>query len=157
MHLGDTATDFGAKVLDNTVSAILQLREHLNFDNVERAIDILKNGAQSHRDSSGLGNSNIVAQDAHYRDSSASAFRRLPTATCTCRPHPPALLGKSERDRGGVEVGARAGTAARASRLALQQGATVIRDHVEQYAALPSARQWRSRPIKSRFASRSFR
>jgi glucokinase len=37
VHLGDTATDFGAKVLDNTVSAILQLREHLNFEHVERA------------------------------------------------------------------------------------------------------------------------
>ncbi len=65
VHLGDTATDFGAKVLDNTVSAILQLREHLNFDHVERAIDIL-NGARR-IEFYGLGNSNIVAQDAHYK------------------------------------------------------------------------------------------
>ena len=65
VHLGDTATDFGAKVLDNTVSAILQLREHMNFDNVERAIDIL-NGARR-IEFYGLGNSNIVAQDAHYK------------------------------------------------------------------------------------------
>ncbi|KMY85401.1 Glucokinase / HTH-type transcriptional regulator (HexR) [Candidatus Paraburkholderia calva] len=65
VHLGDTATDFGAKVLDNTVSAILQLREHLNFENVERAIDIL-NGARR-IEFYGLGNSNIVAQDAHYK------------------------------------------------------------------------------------------
>ena len=65
VHLGDTATDFGAKVLDNTVSAILQLREHLNFDHVERAIDLL-NGARR-IEFYGLGNSNIVAQDAHYK------------------------------------------------------------------------------------------
>ena len=65
VHLGDAATDFGAKVLDNTVSAILQLREHLNFENVERAIDLL-NGARR-IEFYGLGNSNIVAQDAHYK------------------------------------------------------------------------------------------
>ena len=65
VHLGDTATDFGAKVLDNTVSAILQLREHLNFDHVEQAIDLL-NGARR-IEFYGLGNSNIVAQDAHYK------------------------------------------------------------------------------------------
>ncbi|WP_144156154.1 bifunctional transcriptional regulator/glucokinase [Paraburkholderia sp. BCC1885] len=65
VHLGDTATDFGAKVLDNTISAILQLREHLNFEHVERAIDLL-NGARR-IEFYGLGNSNIVAQDAHYK------------------------------------------------------------------------------------------
>jgi glucokinase len=65
VHRGDTATDFGAKVLDNTISAILQLREHLNFEHVERAIDLL-NGARR-IEFYGLGNSNIVAQDAHYK------------------------------------------------------------------------------------------
>ena len=65
VHLGDTATDFGAKVLDNTVSAILQLREHLNFEHVARAIELL-NGARR-IEFYGLGNSNIVAQDAHYK------------------------------------------------------------------------------------------
>jgi glucokinase len=65
VHLGDTATDFGAKVLDNTVSAILQLREHLNFEHVERAIDLLNSARRI--EFYGLGNSNIVAQDAHYK------------------------------------------------------------------------------------------
>ena len=82
VHLGDTATDFGAKVLDNTVSAILQLREHLNFEHVERAIDIL-NGARR-IEFYGLGNSNIVAQDAHYKFF-RFGIRRLRMATCTCR------------------------------------------------------------------------
>src|SRR6201996_1953866 len=65
VHLGDTATDFGAKVLDNTVSAILQLREHLNFEQVESAIDLLNSARRI--EFYGLGNSNIVAQDAHYK------------------------------------------------------------------------------------------
>jgi glucokinase len=65
VHLGDTATDFGAKVLDNTVSAILQLREHLNFEHVETAIDLLNSARRI--EFYGLGNSNIVAQDAHYK------------------------------------------------------------------------------------------
>lgn len=65
VHLGDTATDFGAKVLDNTVSSILQLREHLNFEHVEQAIEILNSARRI--EFYGLGNSNIVAQDAHYK------------------------------------------------------------------------------------------
>jgi len=65
VHLGDTATDFGAKVLDNTVSAILQLRERLNFEQVERAIDLLSSARRI--EFYGLGNSSIVAQDGHYK------------------------------------------------------------------------------------------
>ncbi|PXW18395.1 bifunctional transcriptional regulator/glucokinase [Paraburkholderia caballeronis] len=65
VHLGDTATDFGAKVLDNTVSAILQLREHLNFEHVEQAITLLNSARRI--EFYGLGNSHIVAQDAHYK------------------------------------------------------------------------------------------
>ncbi|MFC5428390.1 bifunctional transcriptional regulator/glucokinase [Paraburkholderia denitrificans] len=65
VHLGDAATDFGAKVLDNTVSAILQLREHLNFEHVEEAISLLNSARRI--EFYGLGNSHIVAQDAHYK------------------------------------------------------------------------------------------
>jgi glucokinase len=65
VQLGDTATDFGAKVLDNTISAILQLREHLNFEHVERAIELLHGARRI--EFYGLGNSNIIAQDAHLK------------------------------------------------------------------------------------------
>jgi glucokinase len=65
VEVSDTASEFGAKVLDNTVSALLQLREHLNFEQAERAIEIL---CQARRiEFYGLGNSSIVAQDAHYK------------------------------------------------------------------------------------------
>ncbi|CCD35333.1 Glucokinase / HTH-type transcriptional regulator (HexR?) [Candidatus Paraburkholderia kirkii UZHbot1] len=122
VHLGDTATDFGAKVLDNTVSAILQLREHLNFENVERAIDIL-NGARR-IEFYGLGNSNIVAQDAHYK------FFRFGIPTIAygdlyMQAASAALLGK-----GGVIVAVsksgRAPELLRVLEVAMQQGATVI-------------------------------
>jgi glucokinase len=122
VHLGDTATDFGAKVLDNTVSAILQLREHLNFENVERAIDIL-NGARR-IEFYGLGNSNIVAQDAHYK------FFRFGIPTIAygdlyMQAASAALLGKCDV----IVAVSKSGWAPellRVLEVAMQQGATVI-------------------------------
>ncbi|SAL25007.1 bifunctional glucokinase/RpiR family transcriptional regulator [Caballeronia terrestris] len=122
VHLGDTATDFGAKVLDNTVSAILQLREHLNFDNVERAIDIL-NGARR-IEFYGLGNSNIVAQDAHYK------FFRFGIPTIAygdlyMQAASAALLGKGDVIVA-VSKSGRAPELLRVLEVAMQQGATVV-------------------------------
>ncbi|KND55559.1 Glucokinase / HTH-type transcriptional regulator (HexR) [Candidatus Paraburkholderia kirkii] len=122
VHLGDTATDFGAKVLDNTVSAILQLREHLNFENVERAIDIL-NGARR-IEFYGLGNSNIVAQDAHYKffrfGIPTIAYGDLYMQTASA-----ALLGKGDVIVA-VSKSGRAPELLRVLEVAMQQGATVI-------------------------------
>ncbi|KMZ13324.1 Glucokinase / HTH-type transcriptional regulator (HexR) [Candidatus Burkholderia humilis] len=122
VYLGDTATDFGAKVLDNTVSVILQLREHLNFENVERAIDIL-NGAR-HIEFYGLGNSNIVAQDAHYK------FFRFGIPTIAygdlyMQAASAALLGKGDVIVA-VSKSGRAPELLRVLEVAMQQGATVI-------------------------------
>jgi glucokinase len=122
VHLGDTATDFGAKVLDNTVSAILQLREHLNFDHVERAIDIL-NGARR-IEFYGLGNSNIVAQDAHYK------FFRFGIPTIAygdlyMQAASAALLGKGDVIVA-VSKSGRAPELLRVLEIAMQQGATVV-------------------------------
>ncbi|WP_277187248.1 bifunctional transcriptional regulator/glucokinase [Caballeronia sp. BR00000012568055] len=122
VHLGDTATDFGAKVLDNTVSAILQLREHLNFENVERAIDVL-NGARR-IEFYGLGNSNIVAQDAHYK------FFRFGIPTIAygdlyMQAASAALLGKGDVIVA-VSKSGRAPELLRVLEVAMQQGAMVI-------------------------------
>jgi glucokinase len=122
VHLGDTATDFGAKVLDNTVSAILQLREHLNFENVGRAIDIL-NGARR-IEFYGLGNSNIVAQDAHYK------FFRFGIPTIAygdlyMQAASAALLGKGDVIVA-VSKSGRAPELLRVLEVAMQQGATVV-------------------------------
>ena len=93
VRLGDTATDFGAKVLDNTISAILHLREHLDFEHVERAIDLLSGARRI--EFYGLGNSNIIAQDAHYK------FFRFGIPTIACgdpymQAASAALLGKGD-------------------------------------------------------------
>ncbi|MDN7735353.1 MULTISPECIES: glucokinase [Burkholderia] len=61
----DTVTEFGVTVLDNTISAILPLREHLNVERIGRAIDLL-NGARR-IEFYGFGDSNVVAQDAHHK------------------------------------------------------------------------------------------
>jgi glucokinase len=122
VHLGDTATDFGAKVLDNTVSAILQLREHLNFENVERAIELLNSARRI--EFYGLGNSNIVAQDAHYK------FFRFGIPTIAygdlyMQAASAALLGKGDVIVA-VSKSGRAPELLRVLEVAMQQGATVI-------------------------------
>src|ERR1700761_4227583 len=122
VHLGDTATDFGAKVLDNTVSAILQLRERLNFEHVETAIDLLNNARRI--EFYGLGNSNIVAQDAHYK------FFRFGIPTIAygdlyMQAASAALLGKGDVIVA-VSKSGRAPELLRVLEVAMQQGATVV-------------------------------
>ncbi|MGI4861829.1 MAG: glucokinase [Janthinobacterium lividum] len=73
VRLGDAASEFGAKVLDNTVSAILQLRERLNFAQIEKAIRGLL--AARRIEIYGQGSSAVVAHDAHYK------FLRLGVST----------------------------------------------------------------------------
>jgi glucokinase len=61
----DSTLVLGAKVLDNTVSAVLQVREQLNSEAVERAIDRLL--AARRIELYGVGNYGTVAQDAQYK------------------------------------------------------------------------------------------
>ncbi|VVD73011.1 Glucokinase [Pandoraea horticolens] len=65
VHVGDSAAEFGAKVLDNTVSSILQMREHLDARTVEAAVTLLDGARRI--EFYGLGNSGVIAQDAHYK------------------------------------------------------------------------------------------
>ncbi|MEJ2769187.1 bifunctional transcriptional regulator/glucokinase [Mycetohabitans sp. B46] len=122
VYLGDSATDFGAKVLDNTVSAILQLREHMNFDHVERAIDMLNSARRI--EFYGLGNSSIVAQDAHYK------FFRFGIPTIAygdlyMQAASAALLGKGDVIVA-VSKSGKAPALLRALEVAMQAGAQVI-------------------------------
>jgi len=61
----DSTLVLGAKVLDNTVSAVLRAREQLNSEAVDRAIDHLL--AATRIEFYGVGNYGIVAQDAQYK------------------------------------------------------------------------------------------
>lgn len=63
VRAGDVASEFGAKVLDNTVSAIVQLREHLNAAQLEKAIQRLLEARRI--EIYGQGSSAVVAHDAH--------------------------------------------------------------------------------------------
>ncbi|WP_258537803.1 bifunctional transcriptional regulator/glucokinase [Pandoraea pnomenusa] len=65
VHVGDSAAEFSAKVLDNTVSSILQMREHLDARTVESAVALLDGARRI--EFYGLGNSGVIAQDAHYK------------------------------------------------------------------------------------------
>ncbi|NMF98175.1 glucokinase [Aromatoleum toluolicum] len=61
----DAAPDLSAKVLDNTVSAILRLRDGLDPAAVERAIGLLQKAARI--EFYGAGNSSVVALDGQYK------------------------------------------------------------------------------------------
>ena len=61
----DSTLELGAKVLDNTASALLRVRDQLNSDAVKQAIDVLL--AARRIDFYALGNYSVVAQDAQYK------------------------------------------------------------------------------------------
>lgn len=61
----DAAPDLSAKVLDNTVSAILRLRDGLDASAVERAIALLRQASRI--EFYGAGNSSVVALDGQYK------------------------------------------------------------------------------------------
>jgi glucokinase len=61
----DSTVELGAKVLGNTASAILQVRDHVNHDMIERAVALLDDAQRVEFFASG--HTAIVAQDAHYK------------------------------------------------------------------------------------------
>ncbi len=65
VQVGDSAPDLSAKVLDNTVAAIVALRDGLNGQAVARAIELLRQARRV--EFHGVGNSHIVAVDAQYK------------------------------------------------------------------------------------------
>ncbi|HJV24704.1 MAG TPA: glucokinase [Aromatoleum sp.] len=65
VRAGDSAPDLSAKVLDNTVSAILRLRDELDPAAVDRAIGLLQGASRI--EFYGAGNSSVVALDGQYK------------------------------------------------------------------------------------------
>jgi glucokinase len=61
----DTALELGAKVLGNTASAILQIRDQLNRKAIDKAIELLLNARRI--EFYAVGNYSVVAQDAQYK------------------------------------------------------------------------------------------
>jgi glucokinase len=61
----DTMLELGEKVLGNTASAILQLRDHLNRDAIDRAIELLDRARRI--DFHAVGHYRVVADDALFK------------------------------------------------------------------------------------------
>lgn len=61
----DTLDELGAKVLGNTASAVLQLRDQLNRDAIERVIDTLDKARRI--DCHAIGQYGVVAHDAQFK------------------------------------------------------------------------------------------
>ncbi len=75
VRTGDSTHDVSAKVIDNTVSAILKFRDQLDVRAIDRAIDLLTHANRV--EFYAMGNSRVVALDGQHK-----FFRfRIPTAS----------------------------------------------------------------------------
>ena len=72
----DSMAELGDKVLGNTAAAILQVRDQLNRDTIDRAIELLNGAARI--EFHAVGHYSVVAQDAQYK------FLRLGLACNAC-------------------------------------------------------------------------
>ncbi len=61
----DTMLELGVKVLGNTASAILQVRDHLNRDTIDRAVDLLTSAQRV--EFYAVGHYGVVADDAQFK------------------------------------------------------------------------------------------
>lgn len=65
VHVGDSSLDVGVKVVDNTISAMLEVRDNLNPDLLTRATGIL--GQATRIEFYGFGSCGLVAEDAQQK------------------------------------------------------------------------------------------
>jgi glucokinase len=75
VRMTDSTHDLSAKVIDNTVSAILKFRDQLDVNSIDRAIELLKKAKRV--EFYAMGNSRVVALDGQHK-----FFRfRIPTSS----------------------------------------------------------------------------
>lgn len=65
VHVGDSALDLGVKVVDNTISAMLEMRDNLNSDTLNQVIGALSQAGRI--DFFGFGSCALVAEDARQK------------------------------------------------------------------------------------------
>jgi glucokinase len=65
VRVTDSTHDLSAKVIDNTVSAILKFRDQLDVNSIDRAIDILRRAKRV--EFYAMGNSRVVALDGQHK------------------------------------------------------------------------------------------
>jgi len=75
VRMSDSTDDLSAKVIDNTVSAILRFRDQLDVNSIDRAIDMLRRAKRV--EFYAIGNARVVALDGQHK-----FFRfRIPTTS----------------------------------------------------------------------------
>ncbi|MGJ7914470.1 glucokinase [Massilia sp. LXY-6] len=75
VRMSDSTHDLSAKVIDNTVSAILKFRDQLDVNSIDRAIELLRRAKRV--EFYAMGNSRVVALDGQHK-----FFRfRIPTSS----------------------------------------------------------------------------
>lgn len=144
----DSMLELGVKVLGNTASAILQVRDHLNREAVDRAIDLLT--AAERVEFYAIGHYRVVADDAQFKflrfgvaSASVTDPRLLPLAAGVLKPADVAVIisssGRIEEllavadtahARGAAVVAVTAGQ----SPLARKADVVLVVDHVEDLA-----------------------
>ena len=65
VHVGDSSLDVGVKVVDNTISAMMEVRDNLNADTLTKVIDILSQASRV--EFYGFGSCGLVAEDAQQK------------------------------------------------------------------------------------------
>jgi glucokinase len=65
VHVGDSSLDVGVKVVDNTISAMLEVRDNLNTDALTAVIEALSQATRI--DFYGFGSCGLVAEDARQK------------------------------------------------------------------------------------------
>ncbi len=76
VHVGDSSLDVGVKVVDNTISAMVEIRDNLNPAALSRATELL--GQANRIEFYGFGSCGLVAADAQQK------FSRLGIAASSC-------------------------------------------------------------------------
>ncbi len=144
----DSMLELGAKVLGNTASSILQLRDQLNRDTIDRAVELLTRARRV--DFHAVGHYGAVADDAQFKflrlgvpSASYTDARLQRLAAGLMEPHDVAVVISSSgrvdellevadaaRERGAAVVAITAGNSA----LARRADVSLIVDHVEDVA-----------------------
>ena len=65
VHVGDSSLDVGVKVVDNTISAMMEVRDNLNADTLSRVIEVLSQAGRI--EFYGFGSCGLVAEDAQKK------------------------------------------------------------------------------------------
>lgn len=65
VHVGDSSLDVGVKVVDNTIAAMMEVRDSLNSDTLSKVIDALSRATRV--EFYGFGSCGLVAEDAQQK------------------------------------------------------------------------------------------